>query len=554
MSGYPERTLEQLFDRELSRRAFVVGVAGTSLASFLAACGASTSGVVTGPKVNTLNVGVPDLSLQLESIQFGEDISPMHTGLIFKDAAGKVRPDLAESWSVSSDGLTWSFTLRKGVKAHNGSPFTSKDVNAQFQRYLKIPALGGGGNQSSMVQAIANVQMPDDYHIIITTTGQPYATLLFDMPCPIPADYYASVGEDGYNKAPIGYGPFKFVSSTVNQSMVFEVNTDFWDKSRVVNFKTLKMVLLPDESTMLGAIQTGAIDVAYNLTSTSIRQLANVSGVRIVKATNAAVSFLAFEDLDPNYHGGPNRLQGIGPADPLTSPLRILEVRKALSISIDRAGISKALYQGVASPASSPTLPTTIGHDSSLKPYPFDPNGAKQLLQQVGQSNLTVQLTSLSSDNLIPNVQNLGQAIVSGWKDIGINATFIPIDPATLNDATFNSTVGGITILSTTGPDNTDLGIYADIHADSTQNHPQDNDPVMTNLVHQLDATLDPTQRLAAAKKVDDYTHSTYVNVPLLWFSGQIPIGPKVDSLTLRAGDLGPGPFFYMRAKNGSLT
>jgi peptide/nickel transport system substrate-binding protein len=553
MPALPERTLEDLFTRQTTRRTFVVGVVGTSLASYLAACG-STSGLTSGPKVNQLTVGVPDFSLQLESIQFGEDISPMHTGLIFKDSKGKVQPDLAESWTVSADGLTWSFKLRQGVKAHDGSIFTAKDVTAQFDRYLKVAALGGGGNQTSMVQAIAHVDTPDDYHLIITTTGQPYATLLFDMPCPIPSAYYASVGEDGYNKAPIGYGPFKFVSTSVNQSMIFETYTDFWDKSRIVNFKTLKLVLIADESTMLSAMQTGAIDVAYNLTSTSIRQLNNVSGVRIVKASDAAVSFLAFEDLDPNYKGGPARLQGIGPADPSKSPLQILEVRKALALSIDRAGMAKALYSGVARPASSPTLPTTIGHDPNLKPYPFDPNTAKQLLSQVGQSNATIQLTSLSADNLIPNVQNLGQAIVSGWKDIGLNATYIPIDPATLNDATFNSTVGGITILSTTGPDNTDLGIYADIHADSTQNHPQDNDPAMTTLVHQLDATLDPVQRVAAARKVDDYTQASYVNVPLLWFSGQIPIGPKVDHLTLRDGDLGPGPFFYMRAKNGSLT
>jgi peptide/nickel transport system substrate-binding protein len=552
MAGFEEGMIEELFSRTLSRRAFGVTVGGTSLAYLLAACG--TPSLAQGPKVKSLSVGVPDLSLQLESIQFGEDISPMHTGLIFKDAHGKVQPDLAESWTISPDGRTWSFTLRKGVKAHNGSTFTSKDVNAQFERYRKVSALGGGGNQTSMVQAIAHVEMPDDYHIIITTTGQPYATLLFDMPCPIPADYYASVGEDGYNKAPIGYGPFKFVSSTVNQSMVFDVYTDFWDKTRVVNFKTLKLVLLPEESTMLGAMQTGSIDVAYNLTSTSVRQLNGTPGVRIVKANNSAVSFLAFEDLDPNYKGGPKRLQGIGPANPATSPLHILEVRKALAISIDRAGISKALYAGVGSPATSPTLPTTIGHDTSLKPYPFDPNMARQLLQQAGQSNVTIQLTSLSSDNLIPNVQNLGQAIVSGWKDVGINATYIPIDPATLNDATFNSTVGGVTILSTTGPDDTDIGIYADIHCDSTQNHPQDDDPVMTALVHQLDAILDPAQRVIAGKKVDDYTQSSYVNVPLLWFSGQIPIGPKVASLTLRDGDLGPGPFFYMRAKNGSTT
>ena len=126
----------------------------------------------------------------------------MHTGLIFKDARGKVQPDLAESWTVSPDGLTWSFTLRRGVKAHDGSTFTAKDVNAQFERYRKVSALGGGGNQTSMVQAISKVEMPDDYHIIIHTTGQPYATLLFDMPCPIPADYYATVGEAGYNQAP----------------------------------------------------------------------------------------------------------------------------------------------------------------------------------------------------------------------------------------------------------------------------------------------------------------------------------------------------------------
>jgi peptide/nickel transport system substrate-binding protein len=555
MSSYGDRTISELLSGRLSRRSFLVGVAGTSLASFLASCnlGSSSNNTNSGPPVNTLNVGVPDLSLQLESIQFGEDISPMHTGLIYKGANGQVLPDLAESWTVSPDGKTWTFTLRQGVKAHDGSALTAHDVNTQFQRYIKVPTLGGGGNQSSMVQAVSKINIIDDLHIAITTSV-PYATLLFDMPVPIPTAYYQQVGEANYVKAPIGFGPFKFVSSTVNQSMVFETFTDFWDKTRVVNFKTLKLVLLPEESTMLGAIQTGAIDVAYNLTSSSIQQLNGVPGIRIVRAKDASVGFLSWQELDPNYHGGSGRLQGIGPADPTHSPQRILEVRQALSISIDRATIASKLYPGVGSPATSPVLPTTVGRDPALTPYPFDPTKAKQLLASVNQTNLTIQLTSQAADPLIPNVQNLGQAIVSGWKDIGVNASFIPIDNATINDAFFANRLGGVSILSTTGPDNTDLGIYCDIHMDSTQGHPSNNDPAMTKLVHQLDSTIDPVVRLQVGKQVDDYIYQTYVGTPLLWFSGQIPIGKNVDSLTLRDGDLGPGPFFYMRAKNGSLT
>lgn len=544
MSGDESRFLEELMSGRLTRRGFLEGTAGLSLAGVIAACGGSSTPSASGPKVNTLNIGVADLTAPLEYDQFGETISAIHAGVVYQDAKGAIQPDLATSWTISSDQNTWTFALRQGVKAHDGSAFTANDLQTQFTRYTKVAALGGGGNQSAFVQAISHVNIIDDHHIAITFSS-PYATVLEDMPCPIPTAYYNQVGEDAWVKAPIAFGPFKFGSSTINQSLNYEVFTNFWDKSRVVNFKTLKLILLREESARLQALESGSIDVAYDLTASSLQQLQGNSNVRLVTAPDTVVTFFLFNELGP-------KVEKFFP----NSPLRIQGVREALALAIDLPTIAKKLYPGAATPANSPIVPSTIGFDAALKSTPYNPAKAKQLLQQAGQSGLTIQLNSKTADPYIPNVQDMGQAILSYWKDIGINATYVPIDSATLNAAYFGNTgnLSGATIRSTTSTDNTDAGTFADIHMDSTGSHPSNNDPQMTLLVHQLDNTIEPGARFALGKKLFAYIAQTWAAPPLLWFSTRVPIGNNVESLALRTGDAGPGPFFYLRARNGSIT
>src|SRR5207249_2626342 len=139
------------------------------------------------------------------------------------------------------DGLTWTFTLRDGVKMHDGSTFTARDVATSIDRVLTDKAVNARQSGRDFSNRIADVKIIDDGHVAITTKA-PYAFVLNEgfLPPPIPTDYLKKVGSESFTKEPLAAGAFRFLSQKINQEMIYERFDDFWDKSRLPNFKTAK--------------------------------------------------------------------------------------------------------------------------------------------------------------------------------------------------------------------------------------------------------------------------------------------------------------------------
>lgn len=537
--------LERLIAREVSRRQFLIAGGAIGLGGLIAACtpGSSPNATSsTAAHVDTLNIGLVSLAKQTGdphtayvhpdgTFCIGHSVAEQ---LVRRDFSAKHVPNLATDWKISSDNLTWTFTLRSGVKNQDGSLFTAQDVKTALDRVTKyatdFPIYNG------LTGAVDNYKAIDDTHFSITTKT-PWATMLDDLPYPIATSYYNQVGETQFRKLPIAAGAWKFVSVQTNQGLSFVRHDDYFDKSRLPNFKNLNLLIVPEESTRLAGIQSGSLDLAYNLSHNSAEQLTNsgIGGVRVLRNNGPCVApSFWFQDFNPEK-GNPS------------SPLGILEVRQALIYALDRQSIVKNLYQGDGAVATNLVLPSSLGYDPDLKPIPYDPNKAKQLLSQAGHSNLSFNLSSKTADPQIIDVQLLCQAMVGMWKAVGINVTYTPYDSGVLGDLQDSHKLTGIKIAAWTGPSLYEPAVLANNYLTRASDN-STNDPQIDALVQQMLSQVDETARAKITKQFADYMYNSVTMPPVVTLPAIVGAGPHVAEYTFMTANPAAGPFWGLRA------
>jgi len=175
----------------------------------------------------------------------------LHDALVKPMPGQPMAPSLAESWSMSADGLVYEFVLRRGAKFHNGDPVTADDVKFSLERYRGVA-------QKTLKESVAAVETPDPGRVRIrlkrpwpdfmtfyaTATGASWI---------VPRKYVEKVGDEGFKKAPIGAGPYRFVSFSPGVELVFEAFDQYWRKAP--NVKRLVLKAIPDEATRLAALK-----------------------------------------------------------------------------------------------------------------------------------------------------------------------------------------------------------------------------------------------------------------------------------------------------------
>ena len=170
-------------------------------------------------------------------------------------------PSLAESCTASPDGLTYDFVLRPGITFHNGDPVTAEDVKFSFERYR-------GSEHATMKERVAAVDIVDPRHVRFNLKAPWSDFLTFYSNTTgagwiVPKAYLEKVGDDGFKRAPIGAGPYKFVSFTPGVELVLDAHEQYWRKTPSV--KRIVMRVIPDESTRLAALKRGEIDIALSI-------------------------------------------------------------------------------------------------------------------------------------------------------------------------------------------------------------------------------------------------------------------------------------------------
>ena len=287
----------------------------------------------------------------------------LHDALVKPMPGNAMAPSLAESWSLSKDGLVQEFVLRQGVKFHNGEPVTADDVKFSFERYR-------GAANKVMKDKVAAVEVVDPGRVRFRFK-EPwpdfmtyYGSLTTGAGWIVPRKYLEKVGDDGFKRAPVGAGPYRFVSFNPGVELVLEANESYWRKSPSVKRLVLKSI--PDEATRLAMLKRGEADVVYLLQSALAEEARRTAGLTLRPTPIVSTHWLAFLDQwDPK------------------SPWADRRVRLAANHAIDRQVMNEAITLGFSRITWS-IIPQSFDFYWQPPAYPYDPARAKQLLAEAG--------------------------------------------------------------------------------------------------------------------------------------------------------------------------
>lgn len=352
--------------------------------------------------VFAMNTDVQSMDPQIQNDTTSEQVVKMlyNTLLKFEDD-GTVVGDLAESWSVSEDKLTWTFNLKQGVKFHNGKELTSADVKATFDRALNAEA--GGLRTTEIIKMFTSVEAPDPYTVTITTDAPygPMESLMCNMSLGImDADYIEQYGLDLGTSAEgeNGTGPFKVVSWERDQEIVVERFDDYFGTP--AKLQTVVYTIIPEAASRVIALETGEVDVIDKPTDEDLARLeADTENFTVLRRPTIS-----------------QRLFRFGCNDPIISNTK---VRQAIVYAIDRQAIIDALFTGSGYPSTAPLAPVTFGY-SDLGEIEQDLELAKSLLAEAGYPDGFD--TKIITTERYQNGIELAEIISQQLAEIGINA------------------------------------------------------------------------------------------------------------------------------------
>jgi peptide/nickel transport system substrate-binding protein len=321
----------------------------------------------------------------------------LHDALVKPMPGGLNTPSLAESWTVSRDGLTYEFVIRKNARFHNGDPVTAEDVKFSFERY-------SGGGAKLLKDKVKEVQVvaPNRARFVLKEAWPDflasYGTSATGAGWIVPKKYVERVGDEGFKKAPIGAGPYRFVSFNAGVELVLEAFPEYWRKAPSV--KRLVMRSIPEESTRAAAVRTGEVDLTYLLSAPIAEELRRQPGMRIAAPLVYGIYWLDFLDQWDKK-----------------SPWSDRRVRQAAALVIDRNALNQAEMLGLGR-ITGAFVPPSFDFALAVEPPKLDPTRARQLLAEAGYPN------GFDAGDLtpLPPYTALGEAVGNYLQGIGIRS------------------------------------------------------------------------------------------------------------------------------------
>lgn len=278
--------------------------------------------------------------------------------LLSRDEHLNVQPSLAESWDIP-DPKTYVFHLRHGVTFSDGRPLTSRDVKWSFDSLLqgKIRSTKG-----STYRYVESLDAPDD-HTVIFHLKQPWATLLWNLAGGEGMGIVPFGSGDEISRAPVGSGPFKFVSAQQDREVVIQRNDSYWGNRAQV--ERVRFAVIPDATTRALELRKGSADVAVNaLSPDMVLTLEHEPSLNVVRGPGTVLGYMAFNLRDQTLNN--------------------VKVRQAIDYALDREPFIHFVRRDMARPAWSVLPPESWAYDPDVRKYPHDPAKARQLLDEAG--------------------------------------------------------------------------------------------------------------------------------------------------------------------------
>ncbi len=356
-------------------------------------------------------------------------MSLFYRGLIGLDDSQTPRPELAESWTISEDGLTYTFVLREGIVFSNGRAITPEDVKYSFERLLNPATASPTAYMFAMIEGaqefidgsaseVIGIRIVDDRTVEFTLT-RPEWTLMQRFALPpgfIIAKEGVEAAGDQFGRQPLGAGPFVFVEWQSGVRIVAEKNPNYW-KAGLPKVDRVEVLIGVEPSVGILRMENGEADISLDFVPNSdYPRIASdpVLAEQLIEIT----AFPNVQYLIPNTR---------------TEPFDNVLVRRAVSMAIDRERLVQ-IYNNRAVPAAGPIPPTVAGNNPDLS-IPFDPEMAQQLLAEAGYPDgFSTEIVSTTD----PTDVAIAQSIVENWNAIGVETTLTSLDFSQWLDVAFN--------------------------------------------------------------------------------------------------------------------
>jgi peptide/nickel transport system substrate-binding protein len=424
----------------------------------------------------------------------------LHDAMVKPLPGNPMGPALAESWTMSPDGLLFEFVLRKGVRFHNGDPVTGEDVKFSLERYR--------GTASKMLkERVAAVEAepgrvrirlkepwPDFMTFYAIATGAGWI---------VPKKYVEKVGEDGFKRAPVGAGPYRFVSFTPGVELVLEAFDQYWRKPPSV--KRLVFKVVPDDATRVAALKRGEVDIAYAIWGALAQEVKRTPGLAL-KATLVPTPFWVYftEQWDPK------------------SPWHDRRVRLAANHALDRQTINEAENLGFARITTS-IIPASFDFFWPPPAYAYDPARAKKLLAEAGYPN-GFDAGDYSVDAAFTSV---AEASVNSLQTVGIRAKVRPLERAAFFKTFGEKKLKGLIQGASGAFGNAATRLEAFVASGGV--YAYGSYPDIDGLFREQAAEIDRKRREATLHRIQQLVHDKAMFAPIYQIAAMTGVGPRVE-------------------------
>jgi peptide/nickel transport system substrate-binding protein len=441
--------------------------------------------------------------------------------LVRRDEHFEIQPELAQSWETP-DPLTYIFHLRSGVRFHDGSLLTSKDVQWTLTSILS------GKLVTVKAQAYRNitaVESPDPLTVVIHLK-QPDPGLLVNLTDGAIGIVPNGSGRD-FGRHPVGSGPFRFVSQETDKEVVVERNPDYWQTPPSI--PRVRFSVVPDQITRALELQKGSADVGVSsLSPDQLYALRNNQNLVIESGPGTVLNYISFNTRDPQ--------------------LRDVHVRQAIALAIDRPLIIRTLLRGHAQLAESLLPSNHWAWTGDVQTYPFDPAKANILLDAAGYrrgaDGIRFHLTIKTSTD--ETARTLAVVMQQQLRNIGI-----ALDVRTFEFATFYAdiTKGAFQLYTLRwigGNEDPDIFRYA--YATASQpphgaNRGYYSNPRLDALIAQAAVTSDQSQRAAIYRQIQQIVATDLPAINLWYLDTVVVHNRRLSGLRLSSS----GNFDFLR-------
>jgi peptide/nickel transport system substrate-binding protein len=397
-------------------------------------------------------------------------------GLTRINRNGVVKPALAENWSVSDDGKTYTFKLRTGVKFHDGTDFNADDVKFSLDRARGEKSTNA---QKRLFKAITSVDVVDAASVKITLSS-PAGNFLFNMGWG-DAIIVGSESAEANKSTPIGTGPFKFSKWTKGSSIELVKNDAYWGKAKVLDKAVFRII--PDPAASVAALLAGDVDGFANFPSPeAVPQFQADANFTVVLGSTEGETILSTNNKK--------------------KPFDDVRVRRAIAHAIDRKAIIDGAMFGQGTPIGTHFAPHHPAYVDNVNKYPRDVAKAKALLAEAGYPDGFKATIKLPPPTY---ARRGGEIVAASLREIGIDLEIIPVEWSQWLEQAFKGKDYDLTIVSHTEPQ--DIAVYA-----NPDYYFQYDSKAFQDVMEKLNATVETDARYALMRQAQNIISEDAVN------------------------------------------